>query len=108
MSRDYPVPSTAANIWVIGDQIWLGFDGHSAPFPATTAGMQLVVATLRERSRGLTGIAQNGAPTRYQVERTLQRDKRWNEMVRLMQDSIRRDATKIAESEAFLKDLGLL
>jgi hypothetical protein len=85
MSRDYPVPSYAANIWVTGDQIWIGLEGRSTPFPCTIPGMQLLITTLRERSRGSVSFAQNGAPTRYQVERTLQRDKRWNEMVRLMQ-----------------------
>jgi hypothetical protein len=105
--RDYPLPSYAANIWIKGDQIWLGFDGHSVWFPANAKGMELMLATLRERSKSQLCIGQNGQPTQYQVERTLQRDKRWNEMLRIMRSSIEHTEKDRQESIEFLKELGL-
>jgi hypothetical protein len=105
--RDYPLPRGAANIWIASDVIWLGFDGHSTYFPATLKGLQLLLATLKERTKS-TVIGTNGQPTQYQVERTLQRDKRWNEMLRIMQGVDEGARKEERESEEFLKDLGLL
>jgi hypothetical protein len=108
MSRDYPLPHYAANIWIAGDVIWLGFDGHSTHFPASIDGLRLLLATLKERTRGRVVIATNGQPTQYQVERTLQRDKRWADMLRIMRGVDERAREKEQESEDFLKELGLL
>jgi hypothetical protein len=52
-------------------------------------------------------LSTNGAPTRHQVERALVNDKRYNELLRAMQETKQVSATEKAEAEQFLKELGL-
>lgn len=108
---DYPVPSYAASIWVTGDTLWLGFaspingHAHSVPFPATDKGLKLAMTTLHEREKGRLLISQRGAPTRYEVERALHSDKRYNEMLKAMQEA--KKPKLDPEVEALMKEIGL-
>ena len=87
----YPPPSYAAHIWWNAGQLMVGFPpvdghhtGHTVAFPINEAGLKLLVHTLRERSHGAT-IGAQGEPTTYQVERSLVKDKKYNEWLRVMQ-----------------------
>jgi len=110
---DYPIPSYSASIWLVGDQIWLGFppigdlvQAHSVPFPATDKGLALILQTLRERRHSLN-IGTKGAPTRYQVERTLAQDKRYNGILEAMKKAKETREKEREEAIAFLAELGL-
>lgn len=106
---DYPVPSYAANIWVTGNTLWLSFPptvaeghSHSVPFPCTEKGLSLAISVLHEREKGCLKISNKSAPTRYQVERALANDRRYNEILRAL------NAPKVdPEVEALMKEIGL-
>lgn len=107
---DYPVPRYAAYVWVTGDTLWLGFPSpveggsHSVPFPATDKGLKLAMSTLRERETSTRlEIANKAAPSRYQVERALVNDKRYNELLRALKVAPKVDP----EVEALMRELGL-
>ena len=109
---DYPVPTYAANIWVVGDELWLGFPplvegghGHSVPFPCNERGLALALAAIRERSAGSLHIGLRGSPTRYQVEQDLKNDAKYNEVLRAMQEA--KKPKLDPEMEALMADLGL-
>jgi len=111
---DYPIPSYAANIWIAGDLLWLGFppigDGvqaHSVSFPANERGLSLIIEILKSRRKGERMIGENGSPTRYQVERELVRDAKYNELLRALENSKKVTAEEAAEASAFLEELGL-
>lgn len=106
---DYPIPGYASHIWIAGDQIHLVFpptlerDRYSSvQFPNTEKGLALLLDVLRRRKSELH-IGTKGTPTRYQVERTLAGDKRYNEWLKAMQTSDK----EREESIAFLAELGL-
>ena len=111
---DYPVPRHAANIWVTGDTLWLGFPplqesghAHSVPFPRNPEGLRLAIEILAERSKGPLTIGNNGSPTKYQVERALVDDKRYNTLLRAIREDKAQKAKEKAEATEFLRDLGL-
>ena len=111
---DYPIPSYAASIWLVGDTIWLGFpplgDGvqsHSAPFPANERGLALLLSTLRERGRGSLNIGLKGSPTRYQIERQLVQDAKYNGLLKAMKEAKAKQDEEKEKAIAFLKELGL-
>ena len=109
---DYPVPKYAAYAWVSGDQLWLGFSSplnghaHSVAFPATEKGLKLAIGTLRERENSTRlEIGFNGAPTKYQVERALADDKRYNEILRAMREAQKpKDSPELS---AILAEMGI-
>jgi len=51
----YPLPAYAANIWLAGDKLMLGFPetrnspGHAVALPATERGLQVALQLLHER-----------------------------------------------------------
>ena len=106
---DYPLPSYAASIWIAGDQIQCGFDGHTVAFPNTEVGLTLLLAVLRERGRaGVSNvIGTPSSPTQYGVERALVNDRRYNELLRAMNAAKATSDAERAESIAWLKELGL-
>lgn len=76
----YPVPSYAAHLWVVGDQIKLGLppleqnqQSHTVSMPFTIAGMQALLMILRdrERQRVRQTVGTKAAPTQYNVEEML-------------------------------------
>jgi len=105
---DYPVPSYAANIWIVGDQVHAGFDGHTVAFPNTETGLTLLLAVLRERGRAKSlAISTWASPTKYQVERALVNDARYNELLKHMNAAKAVSDAERQESIAWLKELGL-
>jgi len=106
---DYPLPSYAASVWVVGDQVHAGFDGHTVAFPNTETGLTLLLAVLRERARdnAFNKIGTKSSPTKYAVERALVNDKRYNELLRAMHAAKAVSDTERQESIAWLKELGL-
>lgn len=111
---DYPIPHYAAHIWVAGDTLWLGFPGtaegvreHSVPFPITDKSIALVVETLRARERNRNWLGTKGAPTRYDVKKELQHDKKYNTLLRALRENKNKKEAEKAEAEAFLEELGL-
>jgi hypothetical protein len=87
--RDYPIPSYAVYVWLMGDKLHVCFPptvaarGHTVTFPANERGASLFLSVMRERKPGLT-IGQPGEPTGYQIERTLAGDKKYNKWLRAM------------------------
>src|SRR5262245_45312649 len=112
---DYPLPSYAASVWTVGDQLILSFPSpldapaHVVKFPNTPKGLALALETLRERERTerSTTIGTHGAPSEYQIERALAEDRKYNAWIKEMGASkAQRDADR-AEAEEFLRELGL-
>jgi hypothetical protein len=107
--RDYPIPSYAVYVWIVGDKLHvcfppaIGTKSHTVIFPATDKGVSLFLAVMRERRGQLTTIGQAGEPTGYQVERALAGDKKYNEWLRAMNVSDEREK----ELEALLEEVGL-
>lgn len=107
---EYPIPSYAAQIWVVGDTFWLAFPptvadsrSHSVQFPVTEKGLQLAISILHEREKSCLSISTKGAPTRYQVERALVDDKRYNEILKALKKPKEVDPA----FEALMKEIGL-
>jgi hypothetical protein len=112
MSDQYPVPRYAANIWVTGDVLWLGFPplmegghGHSVQYPNTELGLSLALLAIRERSAGALSIGLRGSPTQYQVERSLVHDKNYNEVLRAMRKAKEKEMDP--ELASLMKEIGL-
>lgn len=106
---DYPLPSYAASIWIAGDQVHAAFDGHTVAFPNTETGLKLLLGVLRERGHphAVNVIGHESSPTKYQVERALVNDQRYNFLLREMQKAKAVSEAEKAESIAWLKELGL-
>lgn len=110
---DYPIPSYAVSLWVAGDQLWLAFPpldgerGHSVPYPLTERGIALALETLKHRRLGARSLGEAGAPTRYQVERELYHDPRYNIILGAMAKAKADTAKEATEAGAFLEELGL-
>lgn len=75
---DYPLPSYAVGMWLVGDEIAVrippsdGHDsGHVLRFPATEIGFRGVVSLLkaREAHKGMAKIGTRAAPTQHDLER---------------------------------------
>lgn len=105
---DYPLPSYAASIWIAGDQVHAAFDGHTVAFSNTVMGLKLLLGVLRERQHStINCIGMESSPTRYQVERALVNDQRYNFLLREMNKAKVASEAEKAESIAWLKELGL-
>ena len=106
--RDYPIPSYAVYMWMVGDKLHvcfppsIGTRSHTAIFPGTAKGLELAIQMLRERKRGQLTIGHKGEPTNYQVERTLAGDRKYNDWLR------KREKAKVQqkELEELLKEVG--
>lgn len=115
MSETYPLPSYAANIWTIGDQLVLSFPSpldapaHKVQFPNTEKGLALALQTLRERERSHQSLllGTKGAPSIYQVERALAEDKKYRAWIAEMGEAKAIREAEAADAEAMLKELGL-
>lgn len=108
MPSNYPLPSYAASVWTVGDQVHAAFDGHTVAFPNTQTGLALLLAVMRERERkGHSVIGMDSSPTKYQVERALVNDARYNTLLRAMNAAKATSAAEREESIAWLKELGL-
>jgi hypothetical protein len=116
MSDHYPLPNYAAYIWTAGDKIWVGFPspspdarGHSVPFPNTEQGLAAIVKIMQARERDPLSrrISAAGAPCRLQVEKELAKDRRYNELLKAMDDGRKVSEGEKAEAKAFLEELGL-
>lgn len=81
-SSNYPLPSTAANIWAVGDKLALGLPGfhgarpHTVLLPPTTNGMLMLWHILRARARdeelrAPSTIGRTSAPVQYDVDAML-------------------------------------
>lgn len=112
MTEKYPVPSYAANIWIAGDKLWLGFPspepgvrGHSVPLPCNEKGMAVAVSILREREHTprTNWLGTKGAPTRWDIEH----DKKYNALLNAMNESKKTTEAEKAAAQAFLEELGL-
>jgi hypothetical protein len=86
---DYPVPSYAANIWIAGDKIMLGFPStvggrsHSVALPMTDKGLAVALDILKERSTStIMSIGTRAAPTKWNIEN----DARYNAFIRVKRE----------------------
>ena len=111
---DYPIPSYAAHIWLAGDTLWLGFpplteggSSHSVPYPANERGITLIIETLRERRKGERSLGSHGSPTKYQTERALVDDRKYNILLRALRESKAATEKEKQDATAFLEELGL-
>lgn len=113
MSEHYPLPATAAYIWLVGDKIMVGFPplpgnekGHSIALPASPGAFSVLLDILRQRNTDAR-MATRGAPTQWNVEH----DKRYHKMLQAMAAEKRTKAettaVEKAEAASFLDDLGL-
>lgn len=110
----YPIPSYAASIWITGDHLWLGFppisegeQGHSVPYPLTNRGLLLAIETLKHRRRGERMLGEAGSPSRYQVERELYHDPKYNIILAALARGKEASAAEAQEAGKFLEELGL-
>lgn len=106
MNRDYPIPSYAAYIWIVGSNIHVcfppsvGSKSHTVIFPANDKGLKLFLKIMQERRGNLT-IGHAGEPTKYQVERMLVGDPKYNKWLDHMHitDEIQAKLEKLLEEE---------
>lgn len=85
MSDHYPLPKHAAYIWIVGDQIHLGFPptvgtkGHSVQLPATPLGLGAALDLLKARQKARLDelrIGYKEEPTQYQLDAIIQAMKK--------------------------------
>src|SRR6185503_16111600 len=105
MSEHYPLPKHAAYIWVIGDQLFLGFPssigekGHSVHCKADAIGLAWAIELLKERERQGRNTLRIGErkvePTQYQLDDILKAIRQ------------RQAEPKLDGSNMSLEDLGL-
>lgn len=107
----HPVPSYAASIWVVGDNLMVAFPGqgpedigHTIVLPIHEAGLKTVINVLKDRAKARDlRIGNRGTPTQWQAEN----DARWQALLRAAStDRKERERTR-REAEAWLKELGL-
>jgi hypothetical protein len=73
---DFPLPSHAAHVWIIGDELYLGLPplpgnskGHTIHFKADERGISIILDILRSRSTSLRSyIGTRGSPVQYDIE----------------------------------------
>lgn len=113
MNEQYPLPSYAAHIWIAGNDIFIQFPPclaqdrvHTVKIPNTENGTLLLLDILRRRQSEVH-LGLKGTPTQYEVERTLAGDRKYAEWLKELKRTRDVSAQEKAESEAFLKELGL-
>jgi len=107
----YPVPSYAANIWIVGDKLWIGFPSqvegaraHNVAFPITVKGLEAAITILKHRNDSEPReIGTKGAPTGVEIEKALASDKAYNEFLQRMKT----EQVDNAELTKDLEELGL-
>jgi hypothetical protein len=113
---DYPLPSYVAQIWTMGDRLVLRFPSpvdapaHTVEFPVTQKGLELALATLREREKSKTPawLATKAAPTKYQIERVLVEDKKYKAWLKEMTEAKEKRLKEAEDADLFLRELGLI
>lgn len=111
MPEPYPIPSYACNLWVAGDDLWIAFPGqgpeergHSVKLPASVAGLQTVLAILKDRTTAKSlRLGNRGTPTQWDLEQ----DKRYGAILEAIAETKAAIAQAKAEAEAELAELGL-
>lgn len=111
MPEPIPLPAHAASFWVAGDELWIAFPGQGPEergstihLPATVAGLQAVLAILRDRARATSfRLSEKGTPSQYDLEK----DTRYRTIIKVLDEQSVEDraARELALTE--LEVLGL-
>jgi len=118
MTDRYPIPGYACNIWVAGDNLMVAFpgtvteQGHTITLPISEGGLKTALTILQDRAKARSLLLGNsGTPTQWDAERLAAMAKALSrsreEKLEALAERKAEKAAKVAEADAFLKELGL-